>query len=431
VVDAWIKAVRTGLQIGTFDSSGRSWSDIGDPSAYASAIVKKLRSDGEAVYIDRDTNACENIEIDGHIVIEKGCSLGKAASIKNCIVLPGTTIKAATQYENSIIGDTYAFTVDENAFGLTVEGKRTLIGIGGSDRKYFRINEQGRAMVLMECSQEDPDYVRHIEYTGFFRKYDIPVPGIFNADFQKRIACFEDLGDISLYSWLKCPRSDGAVEAAYKKVLEILSRLHCAVSDNISECPALASRVFDYDHLRWETSYFMERFVIGLRNIHAANPASLEEEFHSLANKTDAFRKRIIHRDFQSQNIMMTKGGVPRIIDYQGARLAPPAYDVASLLWDPYSPLKEHLRTRLLAFYMKLLSDGACPWFDAGEFAESLLYCRLQRHMQALGAYGYLYKIKGKPYFLKHVTEGIRLLREDAAPVQNEYPVLYDLISSL
>ena len=51
--------------------------------------------------------------------------------------------------------------------------------------------------------------------------------------------------------------------------------------------------------------------------------------------------------------------------------------------------------------------------------------------MQALGAYGFLFAVKGKEYFLKHVPEGIRLLKEDIALVKNNYPELYWLVMEL
>jgi aminoglycoside/choline kinase family phosphotransferase len=189
--------------------------------------------------------------------------------------------------------------------------------------------------------------------------------------------------------------------------------------------------MFDYAYLRWETDYFTERFVRGLKNAEIGDAASLADEFHRLALRTDAFTKRIIHRDFQSQNIMMTKAGIPRIIDYQGARMAPPAYDVASILWDPYAPLRNDLRGRLLAYYKDRMTEKAGTWFKTEEFAESLLYCRLQRHMQALGAYGFLSTLKGKTYFLKHVPEGLRLLKEETDMVKKEYPVLHNLVAHL
>ena len=111
--------------------------------------------------------------------------------------------------------------------------------------------------------------------------------------------------------------------------------------------------------------------------------------------------------------------------------MAPPAYDVASILWDPYAPLRDDLRERLLVYYLGRMTEKASAWYKAAEFTESLLCCRLQRHMQALGAYGFLSMVKGKTYFLKHIAEGLRLLKEETGSVKEEYPFLHDLVAPL
>jgi len=430
VVDAWMKAAASGHRIGTFNVTGCSWIDIGSPASYVSAVMLALRNEGEAAHIAPSTRGCEHVEIGGNIVIEKGGTLGKGSSLKNCIVLPNGRAEGGAIYSNCIVGPDYVIPVDESAF-LIVTDRGTLIGTGGSDRRYFRTQKGSETLVFMECGHEDPDLSRHIAYTAFFRKYSIPVPEMFGVDLKNGSAYFEDLGDLSLYTWLKCPRCDRTIEEAYRRVLDILVQLHCEASDHVSDCPTLADRIFDHAHLRWETDYFTERFVRGLKNVEIDDAVSLANEFDRLALTTGAFTKRIIHRDFQSQNIMMTKGGIPRIIDYQGARMAPPAYDVASLLWDPYAPLRDDLRGRLLVYYKGRMTEKAGTWFKAEEFNESLLYCRLQRHMQALGAYGFLSTLKSKTYFLKHVAEGLRLLKEETDIVKEQYPFLHNLVAHL
>ena len=57
-------------------------------------------------------------------------------------------------------------------------------------------------------------------------------------------AIFEDLGDISLYSWLKCRRNPEDVEEMYRKVLNIDVQIHTGATANVSECPMLQSRLF-------------------------------------------------------------------------------------------------------------------------------------------------------------------------------------------
>jgi hypothetical protein len=51
--------------------------------------------------------------------------------------------------------------------------------------------------------------------------------------------------------------------------------------------------------------------------------------------------------------------------------------------------------------------------------------------MQALGAYGFLAVVKGKKYFLKHIPEALRLLKEETTAVKDEYPELSWLVHSL
>ena len=62
---------------------------------------------------------------------------------------------------------------------------------------------------------------------------------------------------------------------------------------------------------------------------------------------------------------------------------------------------------------------------------KAFIPCRLQRHMQALGAYGFLSRVKGKKYFLKHIPEALRLLKEETAAAKKDYPELFGLVQRL
>jgi NDP-sugar pyrophosphorylase family protein/aminoglycoside/choline kinase family phosphotransferase len=457
VIDAWLKAIKSGYRIGTFDVSGCFWSDIGTPASYAFTVINELRKNGEYVYIHPSIEICRKVELDGYVVAEKGVFLDEGSFFRNCILLQGNTIEKGKTYtsppipplprggkrgvfENCIIGPGFQIDLKESdMLGSNGEADALLIGTGGSDRQYYRIKKNQNTEILMQCSTSDPDFQRHIEYTQFFQEHAIPVPKLLYVEPEKMTATFEDLGDLSLYSFLKCPREQEEIEEVYKKVIDILILMQTVVTEHITECPLLQKRIFDYEHLRWETSYFIERFVEGLKNISVKNISALDNEFHRLALKVDSIIKTIVHRDFQSQNIIITKGRIPRVVDYQGARIGPPAYDVVSLLWDPYYRLQDDLRERLLNYYIKHITNlpqshftkGGVRGINENEFRETLLPCRLQRHMQALGAYGFLSKIKGKKYFLKYVLEGLKLLKEEVSLAKDEYPELYDLVMNL
>jgi len=449
VVDAWLQAQASGKKIGTVDFSGCSWTDIGTPDAYAAAVFEALKKSGETIYVHSSSD-CSKAEIEGYAVFESGCVIKSGTYLKNCILLPDAHPPEGSRIEDAVVGPDYIirlakpkgdsadFSSDmlERFFERPVKDLASrLIGTGGSDRKYYRLNDTEKSAVLMVCSPDDPDFERHIAYTEFFRRHSLPVPEMFGADREQKQAIFEDLGDLSLYSWLKCGREPEITEAIYCKVLDILVKLHTTVSRKSAECQLLSSRVFNYEHLRWETGYFLERFVTGHTVITKKDGHNLEAEFRMLAESVDLFPKAIVHRDFQSQNIMITRKGTPRLIDYQGARMGPPAYDLASLLWDPYYRLEEDMRERLVCCYIEKMRAGPSSDFDRdfdeGEFRHSLLLCRLQRHMQALGAYGFLSKVKGKKYFLKHIPQAMEYLGIETALARKDYPALHELVKKL
>jgi NDP-sugar pyrophosphorylase family protein/aminoglycoside/choline kinase family phosphotransferase len=460
---AWIAASKAGHKVRAMDFTGSPWNDVGTPATYARGILDALREDGETVWFSPKAR-CGRIEVDGYVVLEAGSEVQDGSRIRNCVVMPGAVISG--KHENLLLGPDYAVALSESDMQPSLhaaEKKRLslsdplisrffgtettdlhatraqhsalwtdaiLIGLGGSDRRYFRVRNDGKSAVLMECRPDDPDFERHLVYTRFFAAHSVPVPGLLAADDATKRALFEDLGDTSLYSHMKLPHDKDRIGEIYRSVLDILVKLHTKVTERVQDCPMLQERVFDYDHLRWETGYFLERFVIGLLGTNVNDGQALDEELHRLARSVDGFPKTVIHRDFQCQNLMAPARGIPRVIDFQGARMAPPAYDLASILWDPYHRLNDDVREKLVSYYvneMKKMSAG----FNEALFRESIIPCRLQRHMQALGAYGFLSAVKGKKYFLKHVPEASRLLKEATAAKEREYPTLFTLVKNL
>ena len=456
VTGAWLAAAQAGHKVQALDFSGCYWNDLGTPAAYAQSLFDALSNGGETLYLSPAAD-CGNIEADGYISLAPGCKAEHGARFLNCIVMPGAHVPANAKYENCVIGPDYVLDLPEPIMQpssflsqtkeisldppdqlftgfIAPDGKTdaVLIGFGGSDRRYFRVRDHknNTSFVLMECIPEDRDFERHIEYTRFFASSMVPIPDLIAMDWKGKRALFEDLGATSLYSWLKLPRDNARKAKLYMRIMEILEKLHLDSYEQIEKCPMLSERLFDYDHLRWETSYFLERFVIGLLDLDT-DDLKLEEEFHRLARLADSFPKTVVHRDFQCQNIMVVRGDIPRVIDYQGARIGPAAYDLASILWDPYHRLDDGLRGEILAHYIKLRKYAEGMSFSESAFRKTLLPCRLQRHMQALGAYAFLANVKGKKYFLKHIPEGLRLLKEDLSEAGENYPALAELVNKI
>ena len=123
----------------------------------------------------------------------------------------------------------------------------------------------------------------------------------------------------------------------------------------------------------------------------------------------------LIHRDFQSQNISGRDGRI-RLVDFQGMRLGPLGYDLASLVLDPYVAMPTQFRDELVERFVTGMRPATIPRPDIRAMA---LAAGLQRIMQALGAYGFLGHVKGKTSFLDHIPAGLAVLREILGVVGN------------
>ncbi|MBW2641688.1 MAG: phosphotransferase [Deltaproteobacteria bacterium] len=156
----------------------------------------------------------------------------------------------------------------------------------------------------------------------------------------------------------------------------------------------------------------------------------LENEFRSLADRALEFSVNgFMHRDMQSRNIMV-KNNRFYFIDFQGGRLGPIQYDLASLLMDPYVELSFRVRNLLLNFSVQTLSSVLNV--DPDDFLSGYKYCSITRNLQILGAFAYLSRIKGKRYFEKYIPHAIKTLTHNLSAFKNrEFPKLESLVKKI
>jgi aminoglycoside/choline kinase family phosphotransferase len=180
---------------------------------------------------------------------------------------------------------------------------------------------------------------------------------------------------------------------------------------------------------RYEADYFKEAFLgtyLGLRNDRLGLESSFEHLIEEASKAEDAF---FLHRDFQSRNIMFTAKKIG-ILDWQGGRLGPLAYDLASLLIDPYTNLTVQEKEEIYNAYRELLK-GKQPQALAS-FEQSFPYLAIQRNLQILGAFSFLSRVRGKTYFEDYIPAALRSLRRLLEEVKDgNLSGLKDLVSSL
>jgi aminoglycoside/choline kinase family phosphotransferase/CTP:molybdopterin cytidylyltransferase MocA len=298
----------------------------------------------------------------------------------------------------------------------------------GSDRRFWRLaagnwsaiavknpeNEDHPARGLGADPEDEFNYF--VSIGKFLQNHNLGAPGFLSVDEGEKTALMEDLGPESLYSVANSPeRKMENVARTYRKVMDRLVCLQEHTPEALEECPEAVQRSLDEPMLRWETEYFTNNYLINHLGFDKHSVENLEELFGNLAVQVAAQPKVLVHRDFQSQNIMLSHG-VPRLVDFQGMRLGPIGYDVMSLAFDPYIDLALKDRWLLVEYYChkvaasEKLADlvGVMP--DERALLKMATEAGLQRLMQALGAYTFLGLKKGKSGFLVHIPRGKAML---------------------
>ncbi|MDQ3003687.1 MAG: phosphotransferase [Fibrobacterota bacterium] len=286
-------------------------------------------------------------------------------------------------------------------YGFGAQCAITLAGTAGSRRVYFRLQEGLRTFIVLVSPSDDADFGRFLRITQFYRLLNFPVPMVYCIDDAAHQVILEDLGDRRLYDLIKA--GEPPLEL-YQKVIHQLVDLQTRCFQLHQESPDIRSRIFDEHDLLWETDYYATQYLQGHRGMVFATDEKdrLDALFRELARKVDLQPKSIMHRDFQSQNLMIQFDGTVRVIDYQGSRLGSVYYDLASLLLDPYTMLPDEVVTELLRYYhAKSLNPLS---FD--DMFRQFLLAASQRVMQALGAYGFLSRVKGLSQFKQYMGPG-------------------------
>lgn len=286
---------------------------------------------------------------------------------------------------------------------------------GGSERRFYRIQAgPSHSMIVVKYSGQKEENRHYVAIAQFLAGCGVAVPRIYFHDPAEGLIWMQDLGESDLWASRDEPWS--VRRPLYESALQEVCRMHTEASRKVDGSGLRLEREFSDQLYLWEQGYFFEnclRAHFGLDEDAVRRHAALPV-FQDIARDLAALPRVLVHRDFQSQNILV-RDGAAWLIDFQGMRPGLSQYDLASLLYDPYVTLDDTERQALLSAY-KHMARRAGAGIDAG-FDGVFYRCALQRLMQALGAYGFLGLQKGRADFLAHIPAARRSLREVAARI--------------
>ncbi len=282
---------------------------------------------------------------------------------------------------------------------------------GGSDRKYYRIRiGDEHSLILVKYGDSREENRHYVSIAQFLAEIGVHVPEIYFHDEAERLIWMQDLGERDLWAFRDEPWETR--RELYAKALDEIVALHTRGHRAIAECELNLQVEFNAELYRWEQNYFFENCVQRFFNRDAA-PCD-DDALAQIAAQLDSQARVLVHRDFQSQNILIHRDNA-HLIDFQSLRPGLAQYDLASLVYDPYVTLSSAERDELVDLYISKALDAGIE--IPADFHETLDLCAMQRLMQALGAYGFLGLVKQRAHFLEHIPAALASLREVAARI--------------
>ena len=302
---------------------------------------------------------------------------------------------------------------------------------GGSDRKFYRIRcSQDQTLILVKYNLEREENRHYVEIAKFLEAHGIRAPKIYFHDAVEGLIWIEDLGEHDLYgyrqeSWL-------VRRAFYESALDEIIKLHRLPESVCEEMKEHLPAEFDAALYRWEQRYFFNNCLGRYFNVGESKRKELAAlpSLREIAKRLASLPRVLVHRDFQSQNVII-QNGQANLIDFQGMRPGLAEYDLASLLFDPYVELSVAERSELIGYYRQKQTDNGHGADD--QFDDTLQLCAMQRMMQALGAYGFLGLVRGHEHFLRYIPRAMLSLRGIVGKIEDLKPLaslLADLPSS-
>jgi aminoglycoside/choline kinase family phosphotransferase len=279
-----------------------------------------------------------------------------------------------------------------------------------SFRRYLRLRGGPRPAVLMDAPP--PEDIRTFARVAFhLARIGMSPPAIFAVDEANGLLLEEDLGDDVMSSLLSAGADPVRLLESAADALVAIQRAvpppGLPAWDAATMAATASATLFDW----WWPAAFGAAAPEAARQHFAA---ALQAMLRPLTVGPTAF----VHRDFFAGNLLWLRQrrGLRRIgvLDFQGAAVGHPAYDLASLLEDARRDIPEWLAERIIARYL-----AARPELDRTAFRAAYAACAAQRHLRVAGQWVRLARRDGRPGYLVHGPRTWRLLeravREPAA----------------
>ncbi len=287
-----------------------------------------------------------------------------------------------------------------------------------SGRQYFRVFFESQSVVLMKVAEVKPgefgrgdSFLDFIEMQEMISSVGLNVPKILLKNTDEKALLLQDLGDTTMYQWIKEHPLDKSA-LIYKAVDLLIEWQNKMWSRKEFKSPG-DRRTFKAK-LFMDEFYHFHEYMVEKRIYYPSWKgiwSKSEKYFQKITKELCNSPYILSHRDFQSKNIMIKKEK-HYIIDFQDALMAPIVYDLVALLRDSYIELLPNELEMLLNHYWDN-NESAREIYISKEYFLRLFYLQtVQRKMKDSGRFIYLHQVKGKEWFVPFVRPSLFYVKD-------------------
>ena len=278
-----------------------------------------------------------------------------------------------------------------------------------SVRRYVRVFDPAgdTRMLLVHPSAIDVDTLPFLNVADLLRRVPVPVPAVLGSEPDLGILVLEDLGDITLQQYLTDATPQDR-RLRYTEAVTLIDRMQRRGRELRSSKYCPYGLAFDVEKLTWELNFCLKHFLVLSRSaaFTTDQTSALAREFDALAVELSAESQVLCHRDYHSRNLMWHDKQL-YVIDFQDARLGPDTYDLVSLLRDSYVENTPEFSAEIVDVFL-----GLNPELDGAEFRRRLDVMSVQRHLKALGTFGYQTVVAGRTRYQDDIPLTLGYLRD-------------------
>jgi len=303
-------------------------------------------------------------------------------------------------------------------------------------RRFFRVHLEGGTPSMLVARVEFPeDPGRRPSGStpepalepvrAFLEAQGVPVPLRYGGDGRAGVDLLEDLGSLSL-GLAVAQASLPERQQLYAEACDIVPRYQNARDPGGPSRLPCFDRRLDAALFRYKADFFVTWSVSAAlgRKATPGERSAVEEAFSEIAGIAAAAPQRLAHRDFQSANVLVRADRPPgqrlRVVDLQGAFLAPPEYDLVCLLRDSYVELRDDE----VAFQLARIRPGLPDAPDSESFARRFDLLTLTRKAKDHALFLSAAHTRSLNEYLRFVPATVRALRRAALRRAGESPRL-------